>query len=126
MFACVGVAGRWSEQCARLHEHYQTIFYLIEGDLAEGGLGVPFAALWSAILNAELRRGSHVIRTSCPAESASVVRFLVQKGCASPAVPTGIAPPTALTKRKRDADRSLVFMRQLMCIPTVDSGSLHA
>ncbi len=120
------IAGRWSEQCARLHEHYQTIFYLIEGDLAEGGLGVPFAALWSALLNAELRRGSHVIRTSCPVETASVVRLLVQKGNASPPVPSGIAPATALTKRKRDAQPGLVFMRQLMCIPMVTGAIAHS
>ena len=52
-------------------------------------------------------------------ETAAVVRLLVQKGGSPMAIPTGVAPKTALTKRKRDAEPSLVFMRQLMCIPSI-------
>ena len=94
--------------------------------MTEVGLGVPYSALWSALLNAELRRGAHVIRLADTTETASVVRLLVQKGCASPPLPSGIAPPTALTKRKRDAEPKLVFMRQLMCIPTVEGGIVRS
>ena len=111
-------AGRWAEQCARLYQHYSCIYFLVEGDLAEGQLGVPYTALWSALLNAEMRKTSHVIRTANVNETASVIRLLVQKGCTAPALSSGMAPAKALTKRKRDASPSLVFMRQLMCVPS--------
>ena len=114
--------GRWGEQAARLHQAYKCIFFIVEGDLRECELGVPYNALWSAIINASLRRNAHLIRTADINETASVVRLLVQKGCAIPPPPSGIAPPTALTKRKRDADPGLVFMRQLMCVPTVSEN----
>ena len=72
---------------------------------------MSYAALWSALLNAELRRTSHVIRTADVSETAAVVRLLVQKGGVSPKIPSGIAPQPVLTKRKRDAEPGLVFMR---------------
>ena len=83
------------------------------------GAGIPYNSLWSACLNTELRKASHMIRTWDVNESAAVVRLLFQKGGAPPAIPSGVTPGTTLTKRKRDADPSLVFMRQLQCIPTV-------
>ena len=86
--------------------------------MTEDDLGLPYNALWSALLNAELRRTSHVVRTADVNETAAVVRLLVQKGGVSPKIPSGICQP-ALTKRKRDAEPGLVFMRQLMCIPSV-------
>ncbi len=116
------ITGRWAEQVSRLHQAYVCIFFIVEGDLRECELGVPYNALWSAIINASLRRNAHLIRTADINETASVVRLLVQKGCATPPPPSGIAPPTALTKRKRDADPGLVFMRQLMCVPTVSEN----
>ncbi len=115
--------GRWSEQSARLHEGYRCIFFIIEGDLRDcEGVGIPYNGLWSACLNTELRKSSHLIRTWDVNETAAVVRLLVQKGGSPPAIPSGVAPKTALTKRKRDADAGLVFMRQLMCIPTVSEN----
>ena len=84
--------------------------------------GIPYNGLWSACLNTELRKTSHLIRTLDVNETAAVVRLLVQKGGSPLAIPTGVAPKTALTKRKRDAEASLVFMRQLMCIPTVSEN----
>ena len=105
----------------RLYQSYDCIFFLIEGHIEEG-LGVPPVALWGALINAELRKTSHVIRTADPNETATVVRLLVQKGCASPKIPSSIAPERALTKRKRDAEPSLVFMRQLMCVPSISEN----
>ncbi len=119
---CICITGRWAEQVSRLHQAYKCIFFIVEGDLRDCELGLPYNALWSAIINASLRRNAHLIRTADINETASVVRLLVQKGCAIPPPPSGIAPPTALTKRKRDADPGLVFMRQLMCVPTVSEN----
>ena len=116
---CFCITGRWAEQVSRLHQAYTCIFFLVEGDLRECDLGLPYNALWSAIINASLRRNAHLIRTADVNETASVVRLLVQKGCTTPPPPSGIAPPAVLTKRKRDAQPELVFMRQLMCIPSV-------
>lgn len=105
-----------------MYQSYDCIFFLIEGDLTEGELGVSYAALWSALLNAELRRTSHVVRTADVKETAAVVRLLVQKGGVSPKIPSGIAPQPVLTKRKRDAEPDLVFMRQLMIIPSISEN----
>ena len=106
-----------------MHQSYRCIFFIIEGDLREcDGAGIPYNGLWSACLNTELRQASHLIRTWDVNESAAVVRLLFQKGGSPPAIPSGVAPATALTKRKRDADAGLVFMRQLQCIPTVSEN----
>ena len=106
--------GRWGEQSKRLSEAGCKIFFLIEGDL-RGDLGIPYNALISSLLNAELRSNTHVLRTMDVVESARFIKHLSQK--CDGGLPTGV--PTLLTKRKRDADPDLVFIRQLMCIPTI-------
>ena len=109
------VDGRWGEQNARLlGSHYGCVFLLIEGDLSTTSL--PHENLLGACINAELRSGSHVIRTACVEETAMVIKQLVRK-CATTChsgTPSGIKPTS---KRERDADT--VFVRQLMCIPSV-------
>ena len=109
--------GRWADQCKRLNDAGCKIFFIIEGDLKETAL--PYNALISALLNAELRKNTHVIRTVDVKESAAFVKHLTQK-CEG-TLPAGIA--TNITeKRKRDADPDLVFIRQLMCIPTISKN----
>ena len=112
---------RWSEQSARLSQVGCESFYIIEGDLRYV-IGVPYEAMMSALLNAELRPKTHVIRSVDVIETATVVQYLVRKGENPVSIPTGIAPNASLTKRKRDADPDLVFMRQLMCIPTISEN----
>ena len=74
----------------------------------------------SACLNAELRNHSHVIRCMDVQETAAVVCHLIQKaGGSPPGVPSGLAPPKPLTKRKKDADKKTVFLRQLMVLPSI-------
>ena len=65
---------------------------------------------------------NHAIRTMDVAETASVIKMLVQKGDAPAATHTGVAPPLMLAKRKRDAEPGLIFQRQLMCLPTVSEN----
>ena len=62
-----------------------------------------------------LRDGVHVVRTACVEETGMVVMQLVKK-CAGKArgVPSGICPPS---KRQRDSET--VWMRQLVCIPSI-------
>ena len=64
-------------------------------------------------MNAEL--SSHLIRTACMEETAMVVIQLV-KNCDGRArgVPSGIKP-----KSKRVRDSETVWIRQLMCIPSI-------
>ena len=112
---------RWADQVHRLHESYNTIFFLVEGDLRED-VGLPYQSLWATCLNASLRKGSTLIRTWNTQESAVVVRQLAQKGLNTPGIPTGLAPPAPLTKRKRDADKKTVFSRQLMIIPSISEN----
>jgi len=74
----------------------------------------------SACLNAELRNHSHVIRCMDVQETAAVVGQLIRKnGGSPPGVPSGLAPAKPLTKRKKDADKKTVFVRQLMVLPSI-------
>jgi len=109
--------GRWGEQSKRLYESNCKIFYIIEGDLRDTAM--PYNALVSATLNAEMRNNTHVIRTMDVDETATYIRHLYQK-CEG-ALPTGIH--TIITKkRKRDANKDMVFTRQLMCIPSISEN----
>ena len=51
-----------------------------------------------------------------------VVKQLIKKCRVPPGIPNGVQMPRAMTKRKRDADKNLVYLRQLMCIPSVSEG----
>ena len=116
---------RWFEQTARLHPAgYLRISFLIEGDLR--GTALPYDSLLGACVNAELRRNSHVIRTMDLAETAAVVRHLVQKGQSSPEIPSGLQPPAAQSKRMRDAERETCWLRQLMCVPSISEHVARA
>ena len=109
--------GRWAEQSKRLEISSCKIFFIIEGDLRVTNM--PYNALISAILNAELRKNTHVIRTMEVTETACVIRHLSQK--CDGTLPSGIQ--TIITKkRKRDADTNLVFIRQLLCIPSINEN----
>ena len=93
------------------------IFFFIEGDMRNTAM--PYNALISAILNAELRKNTHVIRTMDENETGCFIRHLSQKCEGS--LPTGIE--TKITKkRKRDANPDIVFTRQLMCIPSISEN----
>ena len=74
-----------------------------------------------ATLNVELRKNFHLIRSCNVEETAAILRHLVQKcGGAPPGVPTGIrAPELKLCKRTRFKEKPIVFIRQLMCIPSI-------
>ena len=112
------VSGRLFEQTARLHQAgYRRIFWLVEGDLK--GHSVAYDSLLGACVNMTLRKQSHLIRTCSVEETAAVVKQLVEKGRCPPGVPSGAAPPAPFTKRKRDADKETVYVRQLMCVPTI-------
>ena len=108
---------RWGEQSKRLSESGCKVFFIIEGDL-RGALGIHYNSLISCLLNAELRKNTHVIRSFSIKETVTIIKHLSQK-CEG-ALPTGV--PTVITKRKRDADPDLVFKRQLMCIPTMSEN----
>ncbi len=66
-----------------------------------------------------LRKQSVLIRTWGVEETAAVVKQLVSKGRCPPGVPTGAAPPAPLTKRKRDQDKDLIYLRMLQCMPAI-------
>ena len=81
--------------------------------------GIPYNSLVSSLLNAELRKNTHVIRTWDTRESVAILKHLSQK-CEG-GLPTGTT--TIITaKRKRDAEPSLVFQRQLRCIPSMSEN----
>ena len=100
---------------------YHQIFWFIEGDLR--GHTVPQESLLGACVNMALRKNSVLVRTSDEFETAAVIKQLVSK-CSDnrPGIPTGGAPAAPLTKRKRDSDAHLVFLRMLQCIPSISEG----
>ena len=110
-------SGRWQDQLSRLHAAgCRRIFFLIEGDLRSTGMN--HESLLGACVNATLRQNSHVIRTADLEETAAVVRHLVRKGGGTPALPPWVLTPP-LSKRKRDDQREVCWIRQLMCIPSI-------
>jgi ERCC4-type nuclease len=114
-------SGRWAEQTSRLYQSgYDRIFFILVGDL-RSTRHFPYDSLLGAIVNAELRPRSYVLRSFDLSETAAIVLTLCKKaGCPSTGVPSGLRPPiTPTSKRKRDADASTVWSRQLMCIPSI-------
>ena len=86
------IDGRWVDQTARLMSSgYRYVFFLIEGDLSSTNL--PHETLLAACLNAELRPGSHLIRTACIEETAMVIKQLADKlAHGPPGMPSGLQP----------------------------------
>ena len=110
-----------SEQSARLHTAgYAQVFWLIEGDLHDRS--VAHQNLLGCCVNMALRKDSIMIRTRDVNETAAVIKQLMAKAISIPGIPTGLAPPAPLTKRKRDADKKIIYLRQLMCIPGVSEA----
>ena len=104
--------GRWREQQSRMFAAGSPIF-IIEGDLRNTSL--PYKSMLGALVNCELRDTAHVFRTWDVNETAYLIPHLVHKMQATRAIPSGFET----SKRKRDADPTTVWMRQLMCIPTI-------
>ena len=120
-------SGRWAEQTSRLHlSGYARFFFIIEGDLR--GPQFSYTSLLGAVVNAELRPRSHVLRSLDLDETAAVVISLCTKaGSPPPGIPSGLAPPIIPTsKRKRDGDTMTVWTRQLMCIPSISEKTAKA
>ena len=112
-------SGRLVDQTVRLHEaNYEKIFWFVEGNL--NGQTISPESLWGACLNMSLRYKSYFIRTFGVEETAFVVKQLMRKCHAPPpGIPSAVQMPRPMTKRKRDADKTLIYLRQLMCIPSV-------
>ena len=114
------VSGRWRDQLHRLKETGCRIIFLVEGDLRSTTFN--YDSLLGAVINAELRKGSCVIRTVDLHETAAVVRHLVEKGEYEPGMPpSALTPPSvsSASKRERDCDRKVCWTRMLMCVPSV-------
>ena len=114
------VSGRWRDQLHRLRETGCRIIFLVEGDLRSTTFN--YDSLLGAVINAELRKGSCVIRTVDLRETAAVVRHLVDKGEYEPGMPpSALTPPSvsSASKKERDCDRKVCWTRMLMCVPSV-------
>ena len=108
------IDGRWVDQTARLMTSgYRYVFFVVEGDLSSTNL--PHETLLGACLNAELRPGSHLIRSACIEETVLVIKQLADKLAGGPpGIPSGLQP-----KSKRERNEETVWIRQLMCIPSI-------
>ena len=104
--------GRWREQQSRMFAAGSPVF-IIEGDLRNTSL--PYKSMLGAVVNCELRGTTRVFRTWDVNETAYLLSHLVHKMQALHAPPSGFGA----SKRKRDSDPTVVWMRQLMCIPTI-------
>ena len=113
--------GRWKEQSVRLFGSGHQVVYMLEGDFRDAGVLYPnLLGVW---MNSELRRNCSVFRTIDLEETALVLRGLMAKLEHAPsyAAPThGLAPP--LSKRKRNEDDNVVFLRVLMCVPSISEA----
>ena len=104
--------GRWREQQSRMFAAGSPIF-IIEGDLRNTSL--PYKSMLGAVVNCELLNTAHVFRTWDINETAHLLAQLVQKMPAVPGAPTGFGT----SKRKRDSNTHVCWMRQLMCVPSI-------
>ena len=112
------ISGRWRDQLHRLKETGCRVIFIVEGDLR--ATTFSYDSLLGTTINAELRKGSCVIRTVDLHETAAVIRHLVAKGEYGPGMPpSALTPPSAVSKRERDCDRRVCWTRMLMCVPTV-------
>ena len=102
------------------------MFFLIEGDLRAPLF--PYDSLLAACINAELRKNTHVIRTIDADETAMVIKQLCQKaGSPAPGLPSGlVAPVLPKSKRARDNEEENVWVRQLMCVPSISERIARA
>ena len=119
--ACSIKDGRWREQMSRLFSTGLRVFFVIEGDLR--GLDGMYDALLGAVVNSNLR-SSRCFRTWDLEETACLISHLVKKleKCPAPVVSaTGLRPPHR-SKRQRSAEPDNVFVRQLMCVPSISEG----
>ena len=113
--------GRWREQSVRLFGSGHQVVYLLEGDFRDAAGMYP--NLLGAWMNSELRRNCCVFRTVDLEETALVLRGLMAKLEHAPsyAAPTnGLAPP--LSKKKRNEDDNVVFLRVLTCVPSISEA----
>ena len=113
--------GRWREQSVRLFGSGHQVVYMLEGDFRDAAGMYP--NLLGAWMNSELRRNCCVFRTIDLEETALVLRGLMAKLEHAPsyAAPTnGLAPP--LSKKKRNEDDNVVFLRVLMCVPSISEA----
>ena len=109
--------GRWREQSSRLFATGLRVFFIIEGDLR--WLDRMYEPMVGAIVNASLR-SSCCFRTWDTEETACLVLHLEKKlqKCPPPSVvASGLRPPQS--KRQKTSEADSVFVRQLMCVPTV-------
>ena len=120
-------SGRWTDQTSRLHQaSFSKVFILIEGDLRAPDFS--YQSLLGACMNAELRKNSHVIRTLDADETAMVIKQLCKKaGGPAPGVSSGLsAPILPRSKRERDSTEEIVWIRQLMCVPSISERIARA
>ena len=118
--------GRWREQRERLLEVGCRIVYIIEGDFAEV-TSFSYESLLGATVNANLRKNSYMFRTFDLHETVRLISHLVAKMQRwTPGAPSGLQPPQTISKRKREESVENVWIRQLMCVPSVSETVARA
>ena len=117
-FAASLVDGRWREQTSRLLATGHQVLFCIEGDLRFiDGMYEPMLA---ALTTANLRGSSRCFRTMDVEETGNLVLHLAKKlQTHQPAAVVSAGFRAPQTKRQRESEADNVFLRQLMCIPSV-------
>jgi len=113
--------GSWREQQYRLFDSGLFVAFIIEGDLRTTSM--PYDSTLGACVNAELRK-AHVFRAWDIDETVHLIVHLYHKVGVPHGVPSGLQAPVLTAKRKRDEDH--VWVRQLMCIPSVSESIARA
>ena len=91
------------------------MFYVFEGDFRNRA-ELPYAALVGAFVNTTIRDGVQVLRTVDIVETKYLLMQLARKCQSVAALPAqrGLA-----SKRKKDCDVDVIWVRQLATIPTI-------
>jgi ERCC4-type nuclease len=113
--------GRWREQKTRLKESGVPAMFVVEGSL--DGCAIQRRTLVSAISNTITRDSMHVIRTYSVHETCEYIQHLAGNMAVPPPTRSTLRAPRS--KRCRESDPAVVYIRQLMCIPSVSETIAH-
>ena len=114
--------GRWKDQKDRLFQTGLRVVIVLEGDLREAG--AMYKSVFSAWLGVAARGSALVFRTWDLMETfnllcALIAQFEHPPPCA-PTTSDTTSAPRLVSKREKNAE--CVFVRQLMCIPSISEN----
>ena len=116
--------GRWEEQKDRLLKSGGRVIYIIEGDFRSARFS--FQSLMGACVNAAVRDDLLIFRTWAIEETKQLVQQLVKKFPSASTAPRALGLAGLTSKRKKDSEAETIWIRQIMCVPTISESIARA